>query len=848
GNINISVSNDTLTNPTNPGLLISEVGANPVGTDSPFEWVELIATKKINFAITPYTVIAANNGSASMKGWVLGFPPASSVGTYAFEISSGIVNPGDVVYVGGSGMTPTGVKLRVINTSTTGGDGGIGGPNSSGVMGNGATADGIAVFSHAASSLDSTTVPVDAIFYGTTIGTAALQVDGNYFGYTLPANDAYTGGHLAPTSFIAPDAPNGIYIKATGAYNSSSGAYTTPRVWTSSSSFTNQTSSITVTSSNTYLWSNGSTDQDLTGVMPGTYSVAVTTNIGCVIRDTFTLATPVLPQPYVTPGDTIVCNGSEIFLKARDQGAFSSGYPQGSTLEWLGISSGNSVNDSVSSVNGPYFIAQISVPGGCVGTSDTVVVLTKSIGVMPVVTNSTCGNNNGKIVITVSGGVAPYHYVWTQGVTTIRDTVSNSVVDSIYNLAVGNYDVTIFDNYGNIVADEPSCSSGIVSFSVISQAGVQAVIASYTNVTCNGAADGSATANGISGTLPFTFEWSTGSTATTINALNGGIYIVTVTDANGCSDTASVTIIDPDPIMITFTTTDVSVCGGNDGSATAIVAGGTPGFTYQWYDSVFTEVGLLSDIPTITNLPAGLYYVVATDTNACNNFASVTINQPCDFVTFNLHAHLAGLYNDEAFSGYPGSMSAKLYLTDPTFSTPGNLCDTVRVELRDPNSVLSPAVETAYAIVDTGGYGTFTFSNDVNGGTYWIAVFHNNSLQTWSSSPITFSSVTSYDFTTSDTMAYDDGFDLNPPMMLTPDGTWGFWSGDFTGFDPIQDEYIDIYDQIALDNDIVAFSNSTISGYLLSDLNGDGFVDIFDQIILDNNLGLNVYSPHPTLP
>ena len=169
----------------NPGLIISELHVNPAGSDSPFEYAELRVSKYIDFSITPYSVVVCNNGTAASSGWISG-----GFLTYGFNINTGIVNAGDVVYVGGSLMAPLGVKIRTIHTGTVNGDG-FGTFSSGGVFGNGGSnADGIAVFSADISTLTSSTVPVDALFYGTSIGTATTAVDG----YQLPINDLYSGG------------------------------------------------------------------------------------------------------------------------------------------------------------------------------------------------------------------------------------------------------------------------------------------------------------------------------------------------------------------------------------------------------------------------------------------------------------------------------------------------------------------------------------------------------------------------------------------------------------------------------------------------------------------------------
>lgn len=207
----------------NPGLVISEILPNPSGSDSPFEWIELVATSTINFAATPYTVVC-NNSAATVNGWIEG-----GTITYAFQINSGTVNRGDVVYVGGSSMAPTGTKIRVINTATTGGDG-FGTAASGGVVGNGGSnGDGIAVFNLPAASLTNSTVPVDALFYGTSLGTAVLNAGAD--GYQLPVNDLYSGGKLQTTSFFAGDPGGDQSIRANGSYNTQTEVWSVMRSW-----------------------------------------------------------------------------------------------------------------------------------------------------------------------------------------------------------------------------------------------------------------------------------------------------------------------------------------------------------------------------------------------------------------------------------------------------------------------------------------------------------------------------------------------------------------------------------------------------------------------------------------
>ena len=126
-------------------------------------------------------------------------------------------------------MTPTGVKLRTINTGTMAGDR-FGSAAAAGVLGNGGTnADGIAVFDVGINTLTSSSVPIDAIFFGSAAGTAV--VTGGTAGYQLPINDRYSGGKLQTTSFIAPDPASADVLVATGSFNPATGIYPTARTW-----------------------------------------------------------------------------------------------------------------------------------------------------------------------------------------------------------------------------------------------------------------------------------------------------------------------------------------------------------------------------------------------------------------------------------------------------------------------------------------------------------------------------------------------------------------------------------------------------------------------------------------
>ena len=218
-----------------PALLISNIFINPPSTDDNKEFVELTATRAINFASTPYTVIYADGSVATAaNGWVTG-----ALGTYAIQISTGTIAQGEKIYIGGNALVINGSGCKIIQKNTSAaGDGGIGTGQAAGILGNGGSnADGLAVFNMAAASITNTTVPIDAIFYGDAVGNATGK-------FIVANNDRYSTAQgkvgQGTNTFIAPD-PGANYLPATGAFDVLNHVFTTARTWTPSATVPNCT-------------------------------------------------------------------------------------------------------------------------------------------------------------------------------------------------------------------------------------------------------------------------------------------------------------------------------------------------------------------------------------------------------------------------------------------------------------------------------------------------------------------------------------------------------------------------------------------------------------------------------
>jgi hypothetical protein len=131
---------------------------------------------------------------------------------------------------------------------------------------------------------------------------------------------------------------------------------------------------------------------------------------------------------------------------------------------------------------------------------------------------------------------------------------------------------------------------------------------------CHDAADGSITVQTLLGTAPYTFQWSNGSTAPALYNIPAGTYTVTVTDVVGCEATATQTLANPDPILISVMDIVQPNTGLSNGLIQLIVSGGTGALTLRWD----RDGNLLQDTAALlTGLSGGLYSLLVTDANGC---------------------------------------------------------------------------------------------------------------------------------------------------------------------------------------------------------------------------------------
>lgn len=367
----------------------------------------------------------------------------------------------------------------------------------------------------------------------------------------------------------------------------------------------------------TYSWSNGTTSNQNSGISAGSYSVTVMDTNGCTVQNSVVLNEPTELQ--ISTNVTSNFNGYPISCTgANDGSAMVNG--NGGTAPYTILWSNGDTSLTTNNLSAGTYFVTVTDANGC-SKSDSV-VLSDPIGLSNLTLsassyngfNISChGGNDGTISMTgVNGGTAPLSYYWNTGDST----------SSITGLPVGNYTLTVTDVNGCSISDSLTLNQPTV---LTSNASVTSNF-NGTNISCNGATDGSAQVSGAGGVGPYIFLWNTSDTSTTIANLSAGTYTVLVTDANGCSTTDTVSLTEPSLFSITagvqsnYNGYNISCAGGANGQVAALAIGGTGPYNYNWSNG--------SSSPGQNNLAAGTYIINVSDANGCSAADTLTLIEP----------------------------------------------------------------------------------------------------------------------------------------------------------------------------------------------------------------------------
>lgn len=412
----------------------------------------------------------------------------------------------------------------------------------------------------------------------------------------------------------------------------------------------------------TYTWSpgnlNGATQSNLAA---GSYTVTASDAANCSSNVTVTITAPsaLTTNTSTTPANCGIANGS---ATVQAQGGTS---PY--TYAWS-PSGGNAA--TANNLNSGAYTVLVTDASGCTKTNN--VNVPANGGPTLTIANQTnvgcSGAPTGSATITVQGGTAPYTYAWSP---TGGNTASAS------NLSAGTYTLSVTDASNCMVS---------ISVTITAANGPSVSIGNVTNVSCQGANNGSATANASGGTAPYSYAWSpSGGNAATASNLSAGTYTVTVTDASACTSTATTTISAGNSINLVETITPEN-CGADDGQINVVATGGNGNLTYTWTPNVSTTA-------TATNLSSGSYSLTVSDGNGCSTTEQYTVGQ-VGGINVDVIPSVTTIFEGESVSIL--ASGAVTYVWTPTNGLSCTTC---------PDPVASPSTTTTYVVTGTDANG-----------------------------------------------------------------------------------------------------------------------------------------------
>ncbi len=486
-------------------------------------------------------------------------------------------------------------------------------------------------------------------------------------------------------------------------------------------------------------WSNLETEEDTDSLMAGSYTVTVTDLNGCSDTLSSTITEPEAPVSITETHVNIDCFGNTT-------GSIDVTV-QGGTSPYSYLWNTNVTTEDLTNLAAGTYTLTVTDSLNC--TEVIVVELTEPAAPLDVtlgVVDVSCfGDSTGVIDATVTGGTAPYTYLWNTADTT----------EDLSGLAIGTYTITVTDTNActfdiSETVDQPSDSL----FAALQ----------VTDVDCFGAATGAIQSTVSGGTSPYFYQWNTGDTTAGIDNIIIGGFNVLISDTLGCSIFLSDSVFEPEEIMLTHTQVDVLCFGESTGSIDLTVNGGVAPFTYLWSNGDVTE--------DLNEIPAGSYDVIVTDSNGCTSTRIMSLSEPLSALALT-ETHTDAL----CIGGDQGTIDLTVAGGTPDYTylwnnneiaediidlvpgvytgqvTDGNGCiDSISIEILDPSNTMELSiVETdvscfegedgALDLTVVGGAAPYSFdwsnteaSEDLSGlltGNYFVIVTDANTCESF---------------------------------------------------------------------------------------------------------------------
>jgi len=356
------------------------------------------------------------------------------------------------------------------------------------------------------------------------------------------------------------------------------------------------------------------TTEDISTIGEGVYTLTISDtnatatadNSGCITSEQFVLLAPDALIVTIAESASILCNGDGLgVLTASASGGFlntASDY----SYQWFKDDNGSFININQSTAVATDLIAgnyQVTVTDDNGISQSTTYTLTEPqlLDIALTVTNSvSCASGaDGALSAVVSGGTAPYTYLWN---------TSDTAAD-ISNLTVGTYTLTVTDTNGCQFSESID----------LTQPGGMSVESVVTPPLCFGSSDAAISLTITGGTMPYSYLWNTGSTVSNISNIAAGEYSVTITDNAGCKALQNFTVENPELLTLDLGD-DIVLCQGQSYALDVTID--DLGANYQW-----TSTNGFSSTAAVVDLTDdGIYTLAITNSNGCIATDSITIS------------------------------------------------------------------------------------------------------------------------------------------------------------------------------------------------------------------------------
>ncbi len=476
----------------------------------------------------------------------------------------------------------------------------------------------------------------------------------------------------------------------------STGGLSTNIAGTDALCFGGATGSVTVTPVGgnpgyTFAWTpNVSATGTASNLIAGTYSCIVTDASGCTSMSSYTVAEP--PQLTASSaGFNVscngVCDGQIVTIPAGGFGSYTFLWNTGCTTA------------SCNNICAGTYTVTVTDQNGCTVQDTAIVTQPTAVVANANTTPATCGQSDGSATANAAGGTGVITYQWIGGPATA----------TYNNISAGTYSC--------IATDANGCADTVTAI-VTNLNGVTLASCGTTDISCYGLTDGDITVCPNGGTPNFTYSWSPNiSAAANASNLAAGIYVITVTDANGCSSTTTVTLTQPPQLLITAVANPSSVCVGSQVTLTGTPAGGAPAYNVGWMPGP-----LVGNTVNVTPPATSTYTATVVDANGCT--ADTTV-----LVTVN--ALPAASFSGDLLAGCAPlcvNFSDLSTIAAPSVITSWNwdFGDNVTSTQQSPNHCYStPGVYTVSLTVTTGDgcSHTFVLNNYINVWASPVAAF-----------------------------------------------------------------------------------------------------------------------------